>query len=286
MKMRTKYNRMRIYTPENQPELMKLEVNKLGRPYHKVPKVFKDNSDRLDAKLGIYFLKKFRVDVSLREMQFQMDCTIKQATIFSTELGNLAFRLDRTLLLNILHDYYGLSRDDQLELAANNLPVTKTEERLEMKLASELLQLICGDELFSEMLTIKSDPASLLTQWSYRIDFFLDGYSNGNFSLLLDAAHVDRLLSTLRQPAEANRNSPVTMRSHSFKELPVRLRGRLATLPMTVADLARLKPNDVLPFAMNDRIPLLVGDQPLFSAVICEERGKLFFSEFSDRTSE
>lgn len=284
--MGTKSNRMRIYTPDNHPDLMKLEVNKLGRPYHKVPKVFKDNSDRIDAKLGIYFLKKFRVDVSLREMQFQMDCTVKQSNIFSTEVGNLAFRLDRALLLNILHDYYGLSRDDQSEVATNNLPVTKTEERLEMKLASELLQLICGDELFSEALTIKPDSASLLTQWSYRIDFTLDGYSNGNFSLLLDAAHVDRMLSALRQPTETNRNRPVTMRPHSFKQLPVRLRGRLATLPMTVADLARLKPNDVLPFAMNDRIPLLVGDQPLFSAVICEERGKLFFSEFSDRTSE
>ncbi|WP_343550766.1 FliM/FliN family flagellar motor switch protein [Pantoea sp.] len=284
--MRTKSNRMRIYTPDNQPDLMKLEVNKLGRPYHKVPKVFKDNSDRFDAKLGIYFLKKFRVDVSLREMQFQMDCTVKQATIFSTEIGSLAFSLNRTLLLNILHDYYGLSRDDQSDLTMNNLPVTKTEERLQHKLASELVHLICGDELFSDTLTIKTDPASLLTQWSYRIDFFLDGYSNGNFSLLLDAAHVDRLLSTLRLPADPNRNTPVTLRPHSFKQLPVRLRGRLATLPMTVADLARLKPNDVLPIAMNDRIPLLVGDQPLFSAVICEERGKLFFSEFSDRTSE
>lgn len=265
---------------------MKLEVNKLGRPYHKVPKVFKDKGDRLDAKLGIYFLKKFRVDVSLRDMQFQMDCMVKQATIFSTELGNLAFCLDRSLLLNILHDYYGLSRDDQSELVADNFPVTKTEERLQNKLASELLHLICSEDLFATPLSIQPDPASLLTQWSYRINFILDGYSNGHFSLLLDAAHVDRLLSTLRQPAEAPRSAPMPASTHSFKQLPVRLRGRLATLPLTVADLARLKPDDVLTFAMNDRIPLLVGDQPLFSAVICEARGKLFFSEFSDRTSE
>ncbi len=286
MKMRMKANRLRIYTPENQPELMKLEVNKLGRPYHKVPKVFKDNSDRLDTKLSIYFLKKFRVDVSLRDMQFEMDCAVKQATIFSTELGNIAFRLDRKLLLNILHDYYGLSRDDQSEINVKSFPITKTEERLQQKLASELVHLICSDDLFSEALTIKPDPASLMTQWSYRVDFFLDGYSNGKFSLLLDAAHVDRLLSTLRPGVESQRNTPVASSPHSFKQLPVRLRGRLATLPLTVADLARLKPNDVLTFAMNDRIPLLVGDQPLFSAVICEERGKLFFSEFSDRTSE
>ncbi|MDZ7277323.1 FliM/FliN family flagellar motor C-terminal domain-containing protein [Pantoea eucrina] len=214
-----------------------------------------------------------------------MDCTVKQATLFSSEAGNLAFTLDRALLLTLLHDYYGLTRDEKSIPASEDGPVTKTEERLLNKLAYDLVQLVCDGALFPEPLHIKPDPAALITHWSYRIDFFLAGYDDGKFSLLLDAAHVDRLLGTLRQPPEQGHAIALSP-APSFRQLPVRLRGRLASLPLTVADLARLKPNDVLPFAMSDRIPLLVGNQPLFSAVICEERGKLFFSELSERTSD
>ncbi|MCE0489884.1 FliM/FliN family flagellar motor C-terminal domain-containing protein [Pantoea sp. Mb-10] len=285
MSLRSKKNKIRIYPPANHPELMPLDVGKLGRPYHKVPSMFKDNRDRLDSKLGIYFLKKFRVNAGLKDLAFHMDCTIKQASLFSSEAGNLGFTIDRALLLTLLHDYYGLTRDDQNMAEVERVPVTKTEERMLNKLAYDLVDLVCDDALFPEPLHIKTDPAALITHWSYRIDFFLDGYEGGQFSLLLDAGHVDRLLCTLRQPAE-HAQAAIFPSQPCFRQLPVRLRGRLASLPLTVADLARLQPNDVLPFAMNDRIPLLVGNQPLFSAVICEDRGKLYFSDLSERASD
>lgn len=288
--MRSKSAKIRIYHQGEHPEMMRLDVNKLGRPYHKVPKIFTDKFDQFDGKLSIYFLKKFRVNVALKAMQFQMDSWKKNSQIFISAIGNLGFNIDRALLLNILQDYYGLAKDNQQNMPAEPAPVTKTEERLQNKLAIELVSLLTSDALFGEKLTIKPDYSALITQWTWRIEFTLDGYDQGNFSLLLDAAHVDRLLTNMRQHAADRARLQQEVQQQdvqaTFSNLPVRLHGRLATLPLTVAELLLLKHGDILPMALPDRVPLFIGPQPLFNAAIREDRGQLFFSEFSDRTSE
>lgn len=99
-------HRIRIHQQDDLPELVKLDVSKLGRPWHKLPKLMNDSFDILDARLGIYFLKKLRVNAALESMTFAIDQHYKNAQIFSTPYGNIAFVIDRILLLNILHDYY------------------------------------------------------------------------------------------------------------------------------------------------------------------------------------
>lgn len=287
--MRQHCSHVKIYHAGQHPEMMKLEVNKLGRPYHKIPKIFHDMHDSLDGKLNTYFLKKYRVNVALKTMHFEMDVWQKHTQILSSEIGNLAFDIDRSLLLSILHDYYGLNKERQEGVSSQETPVTKTEERLKSKLAQELVSLITSEEVFGHALQIKPDPASLITQWSYKMTFTLDGYQGG-FSLLLDNTHVDRLLANLRQQAESNplahQEQPVANIQTSFMTLPVRLTGRLVSIPLTVAELLKLKAGDILPMTLSDRIPLLIGKQPLFNAVIAEDHGKLFFSEFNELNNE
>ena len=287
--MRQTCSQVKIYHAGNHPELMKLEVNKLGRPYHKIPKIFNDMHDSLDAKINTYFLKKYRVNVTLKTMSFEMDVWQKQTKVLSSDIGNLAFDIERTLLLSILHDYYGLNKERQDSIALQDSPVTKTEERLKNKLAQELVTLITGEGLFGNALNIKTDPASLITQWSYRINFTLEGYE-GEFSLLLDNAHVDSLLVNLRQQAArcplTHPETPAANLQTSFMTLPVRLTGKLVSIPLTVAELLQLKSGDILPMTLGDRTPLFIGKQLLFNAVIAEDHGKLFFSEFNELNNE
>ena len=42
------------------PGIFKLEGNRLGRPYHRLPTLFTGNFDVIDSHLGSYFLKKHR----------------------------------------------------------------------------------------------------------------------------------------------------------------------------------------------------------------------------------
>lgn len=279
--MRSQNSKVRIYPRGEHPPLMNLEVNKLGRPYHKVPKIVQEQFDQLDAIIGIYFLKKFRVNTALQNIDFQMDVCQKQAQIYRTETGNIGFYIARPLLLQILHDYYGLSRDGlTANVADETSAITKTEERLQIKLASELVELIGNVALFTP-LSVTADHAALITQWSYRLDFQLEGYSSGVFTLLLDSAHVDRLLAGLRQQSSGLQSDVQQGPKAQFSTLPVRLTGRLATVPMTVAELAKLRCGDLLPVSLAEQVPLFIGQQPLFHAAVCEDRGKLFFAEFN-----
>lgn len=40
------------------PGIFKLEGNRLGRPYHRLPTMFTGNFDTIESHLGNYFLKK------------------------------------------------------------------------------------------------------------------------------------------------------------------------------------------------------------------------------------
>lgn len=287
--MHKKRQKTRIYQQKDAPSAVKLEMNKLGRPYHKVPKIFTDRFDILDAKLGTYFLKKYRVNVSLSNLEFNMDCSHKHAIIFSTEFGNVGFDIDRPLLLNVLNDYYGLNNDNNNINVDHDAPVTKTEERLKNKLGCELSCLILNCDVFSKKLKIKNDYSAIINKWSYKLTFSLEGYNEGKIYLLLDNHHIDKLLSTFRAPVEEVPNeepfsSAILEKLINF--LPLRLTGRLSSSNLTVAELADLKAGDVLPISLPERFPVFIGKEQPFTAVIAEDRGKLFLSEFNDKLNE
>ncbi|WP_312742649.1 FliM/FliN family flagellar motor switch protein [Cedecea neteri] len=282
--------RLRIHHRDRLPDLVKLEVNKLGRPWHKLPKIMNDCFDILDARLSIYFLKKFRVNVMLKNMTFAIDKHYKNTQIFSTDYGNLGFDIDRILLLNILHDYYGLSKDSAQVVPDLSQPISKTEERLKNKLGQELTALLINKETFGEELEIKNDYSTVISQWSWCITFCLEGYEQGGFTLLLDHLHVDRMLATLRLPdsGDGERESALSAGQieRLFYDLPLKLNGRLASLNLTVAQIADIEPGDIIPISLNQPVPVFIGKEQIFTAEIAEDRGKLLLSEFNDKTGE
>jgi Flagellar motor switch protein len=283
--------RIRIHHHDDLPDLVKPEISKLGRPWHKLPKLMNDNFDILDARLSIYFLKKLRVNAALKSMTFAIDQNYKNSQIFSTPYGNIAFVIDRILLLNILHDYYGLSKDSNHVAPDDTLPVTKTEERLKSKLGLELTSLIISKETFGEDLDIKVDYSTVMSQWSWCITFTLEGYDHGNFTVLLDHQHVDQMLASLRSPDTNQASVPNTPLSPAqierlFNTLPLKLNGRLASLNLTVAQIADIKPGDIIPIAVNEPLPIFVGKEQIFEAAIAEDRSKLFLCDIYDKTTE
>lgn len=282
--------RIRIHQRDTLPELVKLETRQLGRPWHKLPKLMNDSFDTLDTRLSIYFLKKLRVNATLKSMTFSIDRHCKNALIYSTSYGNIAFVIDRILLLNILHDYYGLSKESNLVNPDTRMPVTKTEERLKNKLGQELTGLIINKETFGETLEIKNDYFTVKSQWSWCVTFTLEGYDYGSFSILLDHHHVDQMLATLRTPdaTSAGRSGALSQPQFEalFDSLPLKLNARLASLNLTVAQLTDVKPGDIIPITLNDPLPVFIGKEQIFDASIAEDRGRLFLCDLNDKTTE
>jgi Flagellar motor switch protein len=281
----------RIYHSDALPEVTTLDAQKLGRPWHKLPKIINDRFDITDSKLSIYFLKKLRVNVSLKNMTFGIDQSYKNAQIFATQHGYLAISIERPLLLNILYDYYGLRDDSDTLPLVENEKVTKTEQRLESRIGKELTCLLVDEDSYGCKLNIKADNSAVMNQWAWSITYTLAGYEHGTFTLLFDEKHVDNYLARLRVNAIENGenapDSPTPAQIESmFHCLPLTLNARLANLNLTVSQLSDLKPGDIIPIFINAPVPVFIGKEQIFDAEIAEDRGKLFLSEISGSTVE
>ncbi|MRS89701.1 flagellar motor switch protein FliM [Enterobacteriaceae bacterium RIT714] len=288
--MQTSANRIRVYQKENCPEVTRIDVNKLGRAYHKIPKIITEKFDSIESRLSIFFLKKYRMNATLKNMAFDTDCHLKNAQIFENAYGNIGFDINRTFLLDILHNYYGLSKDNNPLASDIHQPVTKTEERLRNKLAHELSQLTMSQEIMAEELELRNDYSSVINQWAWSIQFWLEGYDEYCFSILLDTHHVDILLATLREKNDTSQPQPRNLSAaqieHMFNAMPLSLTGKLASINLTVAQLLEMSAGDIIPVSLNEPLPVFIGSEQLFSATVAEDRGKLFMTDFNDKTPE
>lgn len=281
---------IKIFSKDNTAGVIPLEVEKLGRPYHKLPKVVLACFDNIDSSLVYYFLKKYRMSISLEAITFDENYVARQVEVFSNSAGNIGFDLDRELLLGILDDYYGFLKEEGrsgLPASASgngNTPLTKTEERLKNTLGIELAEWVINQEAFGAPTPCKTEHAAQIGEWAYRLTFVLAG-GKGAFYLFLDTGNVDRLLCVLRQPTGSLTTS-LCATPHSIESLPVRLHGKLCSLSLTLAQLLGLKEGSILPVSLPDTVAVFVGREQIFNAVVAEDRGKLFFSEFTDTTSE
>lgn len=288
--MQASPNRIRMYQKEDCPDVTSIDVNKLGRAYHKIPKIITEKFDGIESRLSIFFLRKYRMNAILGNMTFDTERHFKHAQLFENAYGNIGFEVNRSFLLNILHTYYGLSKDSQPIICDTSQPVTKTEERLKNKLGHELAQLIMVQEILAEEMELKNDYSAVINQWAWCIQFWLEGYDEHCFSILLDTHHVDILLASQREqnplPSQQNKNLPPAQIEHLFVSMPLSLTGKLASVNLTLAQLLEIRPGDILPMSLNDPLPVYIGKEQLFSSTIAEDRGKLFLTDFKDKTPE
>ncbi|KJG84938.1 FliM/FliN family flagellar motor switch protein [Yersinia pestis] len=287
----------KVYNHDPRPDIVSPEINKLGRPHHKIPKIVNSYFSIIESEISLYFLKKYRINITLDDIKFQTNCSHKNAKMLTSQMGNIAFDIDRLLLLNILNDYYGLSQEkyglsqEKKTTTTGKLsPLTKTEERLKNKLGLEITDLFLNQPFFGEHLIINNSTAALIACWSYRIDFFLKDYNKSGFSIFIDAPHIDRLIDTIKTKNEkaVEKNVSLSERQleHLVKKLPVTLTSQLSNINLTLAELMALKEGDIISASLPEYFPVFIGKEALFSAAITENRGKLFFSEFNDQPNE
>ena len=71
-----------------------------------------------------------------------------------------------------------------------------------------------------------------------------------------------------------------------FYSMPLKFSGNVSSLSLTVAQLAKIRPGDIIPVNINETVPVYIGKEQIFDAKIAEDRGKLLLCEFNDRTIE
>lgn len=278
------------------PGIFKLEGNRLGRPYHRLQTIFVSKFDTLDSRLNNYFLKKHRSYISLKRIDCEMDVSNKTAELFTSEVGQLAFDIERPLLLTLLGNFYGLEGYLDVPSSEENELPTKTETRLKNRLAQDILEMVFDKDSSGLALTIAPDNMGVQTQWTYKITFILDGADGSCFYIFLDDAHTDFILNALRKQDIRNASEPLDVVARKAKKqaaiaevintLPLTLTAKIAELSLSVAELTHIKPGDILPIALPDRYSVNIGKAELFSALLVEDKNKLYLSDIAGTKSE
>lgn len=272
--------------------IIRLEGNRLGRPYHRLPDVFNSKFDVIELRLGNWFLKKHRANIQLKSITFKMDVANKSAELLSSSLGNVGFDIDRSLLLTLLDNFYGMeiSADDP----SNTSMLTKTEQRLKSRMAVELITLLFNAESLNLPLPVKPNNNGIQTHWAWQAIFHLNDDASKTFSLLLDDAHTDYILNMLRkhdkhQTSEGRGNDKALSAESvatALSTLPLSLHIKVAELSVNVAMLTTLRPGDILPVSLPETFPVFIGSSPLFTGLIVEEHDRLMLSNIKEIAAE
>lgn len=224
-----------------------------------------------------------------------MDVINKSAELIISQVGHLAFDIDRSLLLMLLGNFYGLESTLADKNTSNDLP-TKTETRLKSRLAQDVCGLIFNKNTSGIPLTLKLDNSTVKTHWAYQLTFVFGDNEDNCFRILLDDAHTDHILNMIRRidhgqgRPQLEKNASSQQKKALVKEiihtLPLTMNVKIAELAINVADLTTIKPGDILPFTMPESFPVFIGKSELFNALIVEDKDKLFLSDLTSKSEK
>ena len=273
----------------------------LGRPVHRLPafaaQLKEDLAQAMRLNVNRRYWGTFQVD-SVAFSRLDGEENTLRWTNFSAPAGQIAFSLERKVLLAVLNYRYGRAKSNA---AADDaaVKVTATEERLAVVLGQQLAGTLAA-RIESNLPNLPAaapkdgaddgfKPAGgglpLKGGWVLSVtvsDPDSEGGQplSGRFLFALDKnlmASVLRGLQPEREPARraGRHQAPLGAR------LQVGLQGRLVSKEMELGNLFDLRIGDVIPISMH-RAEVLLDDSRLFTAAVSEHKGKLCLTSFED----
>jgi flagellar motor switch protein FliM len=229
---------------------------------------------------------------------------------FAAPAGQIAFSLERKVLLSVLNYRYGsgakteAKTDAKAEAATavdeSTVRVTATEERLAVVLGQQLAGTLAGrielnlpviekpalaegeaEEAAADA-EFKPAPGSHPPKGTWVITVTVSeiaGGATGQFWFALDKHLMTSVLRGLLRDREAGKKPKAV--APLAQRLQVGLIGRLASKEVTLGSLYDLQVGDVIPISLA-RADVLLEDSRLFTAAVTEHKGKLCLTSFED----
>ncbi len=212
---------------------------------------------------------------------------------FAAPAGNIAFSLERKVLLSVLNFRYGRNKNEAAApVDERAVRVTATEERLAVVLGQQLAGTLAGR---IELNLPQSDKAALPASdefkpatgnhppkgtWIITVTVAeTEGGVPGRFWFALDKSLMASVLRGLlpeREQGKKNKSAgPLAQR------LQVGLQGRLVSKEVALGSLFDLQVGDIIPVSLH-RADVLLDDSRLFTAAVTEHKGKLCLTSFED----
>jgi flagellar motor switch protein FliM len=252
----------------------------LGRPVHRLPEFAAQLREDLAQAMRLNVHRRYWGAFQVDEVAFnRLDGReARQRWLgFAAPSGQLAFALDRKILLSVLNYRYGRATRAEAAIDEQAVRITATEERLAVVLGQQLASIVAariesnlpdGGREPGEDDQIKAGVAAQPAKGSWVITVSLsDGELQGQAWFALDKQVMGSVLRKNPGPLAAR--------------LEVGLSGRLVSKETTLGALFDLRVGDVIPISLH-RADVMLEDSRLFTAAVTEHKGKLCLTSFED----
>ncbi|MCE3261685.1 MAG: hypothetical protein K0R43_764 [Pseudoduganella sp.] len=275
----------------------------LGRPVHRLPVFAAQLREDLAQAMRLNVHRRYWGTFQVDDVAFsRLDGSeARQRWLgFAAPAGQIAFALERKVLLSVLNFRYGRATRP---VSAGNVPavadavadeqavrVTATEERLAVVLGQQLAgtlaariesNLPSGSRAVDADDSIKPGTAALPGKGSWIVTVRLsDGDFQGRVWFALDKQVMGNVLHGLlpeRDTSKKSNKNPGPLAAR----LQVGLSGRLVSKETTLGALFDLRVGDVIPISLH-RADVMLDDSRLFTAAVTEHKGKLCLTSFED----
>jgi flagellar motor switch protein FliM len=272
-----------------------LDPSLLGRPVHRLPVFAAQLRDDLAQAMRLNVNRRYWGSFQVDEVAFsRLDGSEARTRWlnFAAPAGNIAFSLERKVLLRVLNLRYGRGprTGDAVALVDENVRVTATEERLAVALGQQLAatlagriesNLPAGAARDAEGEAIKHGNGAHPPKGTWVITVHLsDGELQGKCWFALDKNLMSDVLRGVLPERDATRKSSKNLGPLAAR-LQVGLNGRLVSKEVTLGMLFDLRVGDVIPVSLH-RADVLLDDSRLFTAAVTEHKGKLCLTSFED----
>ncbi|NRR31979.1 FliM/FliN family flagellar motor switch protein [Oxalobacteraceae bacterium] len=268
----------------------------LGRPVHLLHIFAAQLRDDLAQSMRLNMNRRYWGGFQVEEVEFSRlegHEQIGRWLSFSAPAGNIAFSLERKVLLSVLNFRYGRNKNDAaVAVDESAVRVTATEERLAVVLGQQLAGTLAGRIELNLPVTDKAAPLDSEEfkpaagshppkgTWiiTVTVSDIVSG-STGRFWFALDKSLMASVLRGLLPDRDQNKKNknlgPLAQR------LQVGLNGRLISKEVPLGTLFDLQVGDIIPISMH-RADVLLDDSRLFTAAVTEHKGKLCLTSFED----
>jgi flagellar motor switch protein FliM len=254
-----------------------LDPRALGRPVHLLPRFAETLRERLDETLRLQLNRRWHSHYAVGELVFQpLDGVVGAGRWLAGkgELGLIACRMERPLLLSVMSRRYG-------ETAAGSQAETSSEERVQQQLTRLLLDTTLASLLETDAHTPELRPtmAPGLPEGSWLLKLTLrDGELASRVVIALAPAYLAPLLARL---GPGRPRAPLVNAQDLPRLLQLKLQARLLQHELSLGELLALRPGSLLPIRLRDS-DVLVDGRRLFTASVAEHQGKLCLTSFQD----
>jgi flagellar motor switch protein FliM len=285
-----------------------LDPSLLGRPVHLLPIFASQLRDDLTQSMRLNMHRRYWGGFQVDDVQFSRidgsNTPNSRWLSFAAPAGQIAFALERKVLLSVLNYRYGngataAKSDTAVEVDESTVRVTATEERLAVVLGQQLAGTLAGrieanlpaakpvaDDANAEAAAadygFKPATGAQPAKGAWVIVVTLSDVGNGapgRFWFALDKQLMAGVLrGLLRDRDGAKKRKPA---GPLAQRLHLGLTGRLASKEVMLGSLYDLQVGDVIPISLH-RADVLLEDSRLFTAAVTEHKGKLCLTSFED----